>query len=90
MTAISRTMPILNQRGLHARASRKLAELVLAYEATVVVRRDGEEADATSLMDLMMLGAGIGSDIEVVAEGPQAAEALDAIEKLVADKFGEE
>jgi phosphocarrier protein len=83
-------MAILNQRGLHARASRKLAELALAYEARVVVRREGEEADATSLMDLMMLGAGVGSDIEVVAEGPQAAEALEAIAQLVADKFGEE
>jgi phosphocarrier protein len=89
VTALTRTLPIVNQRGLHARASRKLAELALAYEATIVVRRDGEEADATSLMDLMMLGAGIGSDIEVVADGPQAAEALDAIERLVADKFGE-
>lgn len=89
MTALSRTLTVVNQRGLHARASRKLAELALAYEATVVVRRDGEEADATSLMDLMMLGAGIGCDIEVVAEGPQAEAALDAIARLVADKFGE-
>jgi phosphocarrier protein len=89
VTALSRTLTVVNQRGLHARASRKLAELALAYEATVVVRRDGEEADATSLMDLMMLGAGIGCDIEVVAEGPQAEAALDAIARLVADKFGE-
>lgn len=89
MTAHSRILPIVNQRGLHARASRKLAELALAYEARIVVRREGEEADATSLMDLMMLGAGIGSDIEVVAEGPQAEEALEAIARLVADKFGE-
>jgi len=82
-------MPIVNQRGLHARASRKLAELALAYEATIRVRREDEEADATSLMDLMMLGAGIGSQIEVIAEGPQAETALDAIERLVADRFGE-
>lgn len=82
-------MPIVNQRGLHARASRKLAELALAYDATIRVRRDDEEADATSLMDLMMLGAGIGTEIEVIAEGPQAETALDAIERLVADKFGE-
>ncbi|MBL8559105.1 MAG: HPr family phosphocarrier protein [Hyphomonadaceae bacterium] len=89
MTALRRTMPIVNQRGLHARASRKLAELALAYEATIRVRREDEEADATSLMDLMMLGAGIGSQIEVIAEGPQAETALDAIERLVADRFGE-
>lgn len=89
MTALRRTMAIVNQRGLHARASRKLAELALAYEATIRVRREDEEADATSLMDLMMLGAGLGSEIEVIAEGPQAQTALDAIERLVAEKFGE-
>ena len=89
MTALSRTLVIVNQRGLHARASRKLAELALAYDARITVRREDEEADATSLMDLMMLGAALGSEIEVFAEGPQAADALDAIARLVADKFGE-
>ncbi len=89
MTVLRRSMPIVNQRGLHARASRKLAELALAYDATIRVRREDEEADATSLMDLMMLGAGIGTEIEVIAEGPQAEAALDAIERLVADKFSE-
>jgi phosphocarrier protein len=89
MTTLRRTIPIVNQRGLHARASRKLAELALAYDATIRVRREDEEADATSLMDLMMLGAGIGTEIEVSAEGPQAETALDAIQRLVADKFGE-
>ena len=89
MTALSRTLVIVNQRGLHARASRKLAELALAYEARVTVRREDDEADATSLMDLMMLGAGLGAEIEVITEGAQAAEALEAIARLVADKFGE-
>lgn len=89
MTALVRTLLIVNQRGLHARASRKLAELALAYEAQVTVSREGESADATSLMDLMMLGAGLGSEIEVTAHGPQAEEALEAIARLVADKFGE-
>jgi len=84
-----RVLTIVNQRGLHARASRKLAELALKYDATIVVRREDDSADATSLMDLMMLGAGIGSDIEVEAQGPQAGEALEAIAALVADKFGE-
>jgi len=77
-----RSIPITNIRGLHARASRKLAEIALTFEDTrIVVRRDGEEADARSLMDLMMLGAGIGSEIEV--------EALDAIEALIRAKFDE-
>lgn len=89
MAALKRTLPIVNLRGLHARASRKLAELALTYECSIVVRREDEEADARSLMDLMMLGAGIGSEVEVEAEGPGAEEALDAIEALLAAKFHE-
>ena len=89
MGALKRTLPIVNVRGLHARASRKLAELALSYECRIMVRREEDEADARSLMDLMMLGAAIGSDIEVEAEGPGAEEALDAIQALVAAKFHE-
>lgn len=81
---------IVNQRGLHARASRKLAELALVFDAEIVVRKDEDSADATSLMDLMMLGAGLGAEIEVEAEGPQAEEAIEAIAALVANKFNEE
>ena len=88
---LKRTLKIVNVRGLHARASRKLAELALAYDdTTIMVRRDEEEADARSLMDLMMLGAGIGSEIEVEADGDRAPEALDQIEALVAAKFHED
>jgi phosphocarrier protein len=87
--SLKRTLLIVNPRGLHARASRKLAELALKYDARVVVRREDGEADATSLMDLMMLGAGVGSEIEVIAEGPQAEQALSAIAALVEDGFGE-
>ncbi|MGD9815474.1 MAG: HPr family phosphocarrier protein [Hyphomonadaceae bacterium] len=89
--SVKRTLLIVNKRGLHARASRKLAELALGYESTrIVVRRDEDEADARSLMDLMMLGAGIGSEIEVETRGPQADEAMAAVEALVAAKFHEE
>ena len=87
---LKRTLKIVIVRGLHARASRKLAELALSFDGTIImVRREEDEADARSLMDLMMLGAGIGSEIEVEAEGPMALEALDAIEKMVAAKFDE-
>ncbi len=89
--SVKRTLLIVNKRGLHARASRKLAELALGYESTrIVVRREEDEADARSLMDLMMLGAGIGSEIEVETRGPQADEAMAAVEALVAAKFHEE
>ncbi|MEZ6022425.1 MAG: HPr family phosphocarrier protein [Hyphomonadaceae bacterium] len=88
---VTRTLKIINMRGLHARASRKLAELALQYDDTrIVVRREGEEADARSLMDLMMLGAGVGSDIEVEARGPQAEAAMGEVETLIAAKFHEE
>jgi phosphocarrier protein HPr len=87
---LKRTITIVNVRGLHARASRKLAELALSYDDTIImVRREDEEADARSLMDLMMLGAGVGSDVEVEAEGPEAQEALDAVEALISAKFHE-
>jgi len=89
--SVTRTLRIVNVRGLHARASRKLAELALSFDATrIVVRREDDEADARSLMDLMMLGAGPGCDIEVETRGPQAQEAMDAIEALVAAGFHEE
>lgn len=88
--SVKRTLKIVNMRGLHARASRKLAELALTYDNTrIIVRRDDEEADARSLMDLMMLGVGVGQDIEVEARGPEAEGALAAVEELVAAKFHE-
>lgn len=87
---LKRTVPITNIRGLHARASRKVAELALRYEGTrIVVRREDEEADARSLMDVMMLGAGVGSEVELEAEGPQAEAALDELEALIRAKFNE-
>jgi phosphocarrier protein len=89
--SVKRTLTIVNVKGLHARASRKLAELALGYDSTrIMVRREDEEADARSLMDLMMLGAGIGQEIEIEARGPQAEEALAAVEALVIAKFHEE
>ena len=87
---LKRTIAVTNVRGLHARASRKLAELALTYDDTIImVRREEEEADARSLMDLMMLGAGVGSSVEVEAEGPEAEAALNAVEALFAAKFHE-
>lgn len=88
--ALKRIVPITNIRGLHARASRKVAEIALGYEdTTIMVRKEGDEADARSLMDLMMLGAGVGSEIEIEADGPAAQEALDVLEALIVAKFHE-
>ena len=85
-----RDLAIVNRRGLHARASAKFVQLADSFNATITVSKDQNTVGGTSIMGLMMLAAGIGSSIRVTAEGPQAREALDAIAKLVADKFGEE
>jgi phosphocarrier protein HPr len=87
---ITRTLDIINKRGLHARASSKFAMLVGEYpDCAIRVSREDQEVDGESIMDLMMLAAGVGSSIEVSAEGARAGEALDALAALVADRFGE-
>ena len=86
----SRTVEIVNERGLHARASAKFVKLASGFDAEVTVSRDGASVDARSIMGLMMLAAGIGSQIEIAAEGPQAEPALAALCELVEAKFHEE
>lgn len=84
-----RRLKIVNIKGLHARASAKLVELIDGFDATVTVSKDGDSVGGDSIMGLLMLAASEGSFIEVDCTGPQATEAGDAIERLVADKFGE-
>ena len=86
----ARRFPIVNARGLHARASAKFVKTAAAFDAHVTVTRDGQTVDAQSIMGLMMLAAGQGSFIDVAAEGPEAEAALDALEALVSDRFQEE
>jgi phosphocarrier protein len=85
----SLTVEIVNERGLHARASAKFVKLAAAFDAEVTVSKDGQTVDARSIMGLMMLAAGPGAQIEIVAEGEQAQAALDALAELVASKFDE-
>ena len=75
--------------GLHARAAAKLIELASGFESRIRIYRDGREADAKSIMRVMMLAAPKGTSIEVVAQGGDAAEAVEAIERLVAGRFDE-
>jgi phosphocarrier protein HPr len=86
---IVREVPILNKRGLHARASAKFVACVDRFDASVKVSRCGETVDGTSIMGLMMLAAAIGTSITVRATGAEAAEAVEAISALVGDRFGE-
>jgi phosphocarrier protein HPr len=88
--AVSREIPIINKRGLHARASAKFVQMVERFNAEVWVTRGGETVGGTSIMGLMMLSAGPGTSIVVSAAGPEAQAALDAITDLVASKFNEE
>jgi phosphocarrier protein HPr len=88
--AVSREIPIINKRGLHARASAKFVQLVERFNAEVWVTRGGETVGGTSIMGLMMLSAGPGTTITVSAIGPEAEAAVTAITELVASKFNEE
>jgi phosphocarrier protein len=85
-----RTVGICNQRGLHARASAKFVKLAASFDAEVRVGKDGQMVDARSIMGLMMLAAGIGCTVDIEADGPQAAEAVDALAALVEGRFDEE
>ena len=88
--AFSKELPIINKRGLHARASAKFVQMVERFNAEVWVTRGGETVGGTSIMGLMMLSAGPGTTIIVSAIGPEAEAALAAITQLVGDKFNEE
>jgi phosphocarrier protein HPr len=84
-----RALTIRNRRGLHARAAAKFVTLAERYGASVEVVKDGQSVSARSIMGLMMLGAGIGSTIELQAEGWDAKEAMDALAALVEAGFNE-
>ncbi len=87
---IVRELPIINKRGLHARASAKFVQTAEKFDAELTVTRNGESVGGTSIMGLMMLSAGIGTTIMVAAKGREAQAAMDAITELLANKFGEE
>lgn len=87
---ISRILPIVNEKGLHARASAKFVEMVERFDADAEVTRDGMTVSGDSIMGLLMLAAGRGSEIAVKTSGTQAAELADALTELVAQRFGED
>lgn len=87
---LSREFPIINRKGLHARATAKFVQCCEKFDAEITVSRDGETVGGSSIMGILTLGAGQGSTIIVTAAGPQAEAALDALEALVANRFGED
>ena len=86
----SATVRIANKKGLHARASAKIVEAAARFRSRITISYNAQTVDARSIMGLMMLAASEGSEIGVVAEGPDAAAALAAIVALTEAKFGEE
>ena len=90
MSEASRTVEIVNKKGLHARASAKFVKLAANFDAEVRVSKDGQTVDARSIMGLMMLAAGPGCCIEIEAEGPEAEPALEALSALVTARFDED
>lgn len=88
--SVIRQFAIVNVKGLHARASARFVEVVEEHDATATVRRDGLSASGDSIMGLLMLAASMGTSIEVETNGPEAEELADALQALVAGRFGED
>ncbi len=87
---LRRNLEIVNRRGLHARASARFVQTAEAFDAEVMVTKDGTTVGGTSIMGLMMLAASPGCAINVSAQGPDAAAVMSALEELVGNRFGEE
>ncbi len=86
---VQKSLKIINEKGLHARASAKLVEVVEGFDARAEVSRDGLSASGDSIMGLLMLAASKGTTIDVETSGPDADALAEAIDVLVADRFGE-
>ena len=86
---IERQVEITNKLGLHARASAKLTKLAGSYQSEVWLARDGRRVNAKSIMGVMMLAAARGTNLKLEVDGPDEAEAMEALTGLIADKFGE-
>lgn len=88
--ALTRDLPIINRKGLHARATAKFVQCVETFDAEVTVTRCGETVGGQSIMGILTLGAGRGTSITVSATGREAAAAVAALAALVANRFGED
>lgn len=83
-----KTVTIQNAHGLHVRPATKLADLAGKFKSQVTIHKDGQDVAARSIIELLTLAAAQGTQLTIRAEGPDAAEAVDAIEKLVNSRFG--
>lgn len=90
MNKFERTFRIVNKLGLHARPAARLVQTANRFQAEVTLQKEGQHANAKSIMGVLMLAAPLGTDLIVTAEGEDAEEAVSAIGELIADGFGEE
>ena len=86
---IQATVKISNKLGLHARASAKLTKLAGSFQSEIFMSRNGRRVNAKSIMGVMMLAAGMGSQVDIEVEGVDAQDAMDALRRLIESKFGE-
>ena len=87
---IERRVAIVNELGLHARAAARLVRTAGEYRSRVQLVKDGEEADAKSILSVLLLAAAKGTELKVRCEGPDEQQAIDAVSRLIAERFGEE
>ena len=85
----TKDIPIINKLGLHARAAAKLVQTASRFEADIILKHNGKEVSGKSIMGVMMLAAGKGTTLSIIASGPDEAAALNELEKLIRDRFGE-
>jgi phosphocarrier protein HPr len=86
---VKRDVRVVNKLGLHARASAKLTQVASKFQSGVWISRNARRVNAKSIMGVMMLAAGMGSTVQLETDGPDENEAMEAIERLFAEKFGE-
>jgi phosphocarrier protein HPr len=84
------TFTIVNEKGLHARASAKFVDMVEQFDASATIEKDGVDACGDSIMGLLMLVASKGTQVDITTEGAQAQELLNALGELIANRFGED
>ncbi len=87
---LTRKTTIINKLGLHARAASKLVSTASVFESDIQLRCNGQKVDAKSIMGIMMLAASIGTEVELIADGPDEEDALSALNALFASRFGED
>ena len=90
MSTITQLITIQNKLGLHTRATIKLVELVESFDATIIIKHQGKQADASSVLGLLVLETCYGQEIEILAEGSEAQQAMLAVTRLIENKFLEE